>query len=127
MILFSCFLVRLPTVLEGSSVQDPPDTIKPPTTASIIDSVKLNQEANYFQEIPFVANNRVLETFIKISRIQCVLRCKQNKHCVDVAYKDDNMCLLLGRAPDGSQQIVYSTIISTVKFPGISFSKGYHV
>ena len=136
LIIFSGSFFRLPTVLEGGNISHPgagkepqptetePPTnstkIEPSTTATSIHAAKLNEGANYFQEIPSVTNNRVLDTHNKISRVQCVLRCKQNRHCVDVSFNDDKICLLLGRAVDETQQHVYSKIISTVRFPGIS-------
>ena len=134
LIIFSCSLFRLPTVLEGGNIfhpgagkepqpteTEPPTTstkIEPSTAATSIHAAKLNEGANYFQEIPSVASNTVLKTHTNMSRVQCVLKCKQNKECVDVSFKDDKVCLLLGRALDGAQH--RTKIISTVKFPGIS-------
>ena len=131
LIMFSLFLFRLPAVLEGSSMQDPSPTVKYPTQvepsaiATKVDAVKLNGEVNYFQEIPSIASKRVLKTHNKISRIQCVLRCKQNMECVDVTFNYDNVCLLLGRPLIGTDHHVYSKIMSMVRFPGIF--KFHHV
>ena len=120
--IISCFLFRLLTILEGLNIPhpgaNPPTQVELPTAATSIDAAKLNERANYFQEIPSFASNTVLKTHTNMSRVQCVLKCKQNKECVDVAFKDDKVCLLLGRALDGAQH--RTKIISTVKFPGIS-------
>ena len=116
LIVFSYFLFHLPTVLKGSSgiVEDHP----PPSTV-IIDAAKLNKQANYFQETPSSAVETVLKTYNNISLVQCTLRCKRNNECVDVAFNDDKVCLLLGRKIDGAQINAGLKKISVVKFPGL--------
>ena len=121
-LIFSCcFIIRLPLVLEGSSPSDERVTqaVTKMNATLKIDGAKLNENANYFNEIPLTANNTVLKSYKNISPVQCVLRCKRHKECVNVAFKDDKVCLLLSQAVDGTTVDGSLKQMGPVKFPGL--------
>ena len=119
LIILFCILCHS-AVLEASPppIEGLPVTEVEPSTTTTSDAANLNEQANYFQEILSATNNTVLETYSNTSPVQCALRCKRNKGCVDVAFKDDKMCLLLGRAVYGNHIEDGSKQMSPVKFPG---------
>ena len=72
-----CFLLLLPIVAGGDS--------------------RNHEKSKYYHDDSATYRSSVLETHPKTSRVLCALKCKRNLGCVDVAFRDDKVCLLLGK------------------------------
>ena len=72
-----CFLLLLPIVAGGDS--------------------RGHEKSKYHHDDSATYLSSILETYSKTSRVQCALRCKRHLGCVDIAFRDDKVCLLLGK------------------------------
>ena len=68
---------------------------------------------------------RELASYTTSSSIQCSLRCKRNKNCVDVVYFKNGVCLLLKNDTQEDEDLVHSfksgIYIRPIVVPGIIY------
>ena len=56
-----------------------------------------HEKSKYYHDDSTTYQSSVLERHSKTSRVQCALKCKRHLGCVDVAFREDKVCLLLGK------------------------------
>ena len=80
----------------------------------IVTATETHEREKYFQDNSPTLTSSVLEIYTKTSRVQCALRCNRHKDCVDVAFRADKACLLLGKP--GRQGQVDEVLPGLTKF-----------
>ena len=88
----------------------------------IVGADQRHEKSKYFQEQPSTFAGNILKTYTGTSHLHCALRCKRNKECVDVAFRDDKACLLLGKAiHEAPRNVTVSglTRFAAVELPGV--------